>query len=88
MCERDYIEIEESRIVKLVKIFKALFYEEIKSAGIYALCCAYSLVKEFLLNCKDENDFKDVKVIVLRLLSEFTQELFAQDFKGGNYGRF
>lgn len=56
--------------------------------GFYALMTAQMLIcRYFDEDCKNEDEFKNVKRCLLKNLSDFTKTMYAQQFKGGQNGR-
>lgn len=57
--------------------------------GFYALMTAQMLIcRYFDEDCKNEDEFKNIKRCLLKNLSDFTKTMYAQQFKGGQNGRY
>ena len=52
--------------------------------GFYALLTSkYLISRYFDEDCKDKDEFKNIRKCLVKVLSEYSQMVFKKDFKGG-----
>lgn len=87
-------DLEQKKIVntirKMSKILRFAYPDKTDIfIGFYALMTAQAyILRYFDEDCASEEEFKNMKRNILKQLSDFTKTMYAQDYKGGNNGRY